>query len=211
VAGRLPDVRMGIDTGEVVANPRAAERGEFLVTGEPVNMAARLQQHAAPNQVLVGERTMVALQQIADLRPVSPLIVKGRDVGRSVVVNMAHCVMIGRAPDVGGATGMITQHSMTRLEAEDMKTVARHLKIRAPLNDGARALLTSFNRDPDVCLLDDAVSSRHLMIFVDEAGASMLDVASTNGTFVNGRRVTEAELALGDLIRIGETRIEVRG
>ncbi len=139
------------------------------------------------------------------------VIVKGRDVGRSVVVNMAHCVMIGRSPDLGGATGMITQHSLTRLDEEDTKTVARHLKIRAPLKEGARALLTSFDRCPDVCLVDDAVSSRHMMIFVDEAGASLLDVASTNGTFVNGRRVTEAELALGDLIRIGETRIEVRG
>lgn len=139
------------------------------------------------------------------------VIIKGRDVGRSVVVNVGHCVMLGRSPDISGSTGMITQHSLTRLDDEDNKTVARHLKIRAPLKEGARALLTSFDRDPDVGLQDDAVSSRHMMIFVDEAGASLLDVASTNGTFVNGRRITEAELALGDLVRIGETRIEVRG
>jgi hypothetical protein len=139
------------------------------------------------------------------------VVIKGRDVGRSVVVNVGHCVMLGRSPDISGATGMITQHSLTRLDDEDNKTVARHLKIRAPLKEGARALLTSFDRDPDVGLQDDAVSSRHMMIFVDEAGVSLLDVASTNGTFVNGRRVTEAELTLGDLVRVGETRIEVRG
>lgn len=139
------------------------------------------------------------------------VIIKGRDVGRSIVVNMGHCVMLGRSPDISGATGMITEHSLTRLDVEDTKTVARHLKIRAPLKDGARGLLTSFERDPDIGLSDDAVSSRHAMVFCDEAGASLLDMASTNGSFVNGRRCTEAELALGDLLRIGETRIEIRG
>ena len=49
------------------------------------------------------------------------------------------------------------------------------------------------------------------MIFVDEAGASLLDMASTNGTFLNGKRTSSSELSLGDLVRIGETRIEVRG
>ncbi len=40
-AGSLPPIRIGLATGEVVANPRAAEKGEFLVTGEVVNLAAR--------------------------------------------------------------------------------------------------------------------------------------------------------------------------
>lgn len=138
-------------------------------------------------------------------------VTKGRDVGRSVVVNVGHCVMLGRSPDVSGATGMITAHSLVRLDDEDNKTVARHLKIRAPLKSGARGLFTSFERDIDVCFVDDAISSRHAIIFCDEAGGTLLDMGSTNGTFVNGRRVTESELALGDLVRVGETRIEIRG
>jgi hypothetical protein len=140
------------------------------------------------------------------------VVVKGKDFGRSIVVNMGHCVMIARSQTLVGATGMITQHSSHRLTDEDDKQVSRHLKIRAtPKMVGARALLTSFERDNDVGLQDDAVSQRHAMIFVDEAGASLLDMASTNGTFLNGKRTSSAELALGDLIRIGETRIEVRG
>ncbi len=78
VAARdLPPIRIGLATGEVVANPRAAEKGEFLVTGEVVHLAARLQQHAEGGQVLVMERTMRALRHAA-LRPVTPLSVKGR-------------------------------------------------------------------------------------------------------------------------------------
>ncbi len=78
VAGGLPPIRIGLATGEAVANPRAAEKGEFLVTGEVVHLAARLQQHAAPGQILVGERTMPAVRRVATLRAIQPLQVKGR-------------------------------------------------------------------------------------------------------------------------------------
>lgn len=76
-AGTLPPIRIGLNTGEVMANPRAFERGEFLVTGEMVNLAARLQQHAEAGQILIGERTMQAIRQIAYLVPIAPLTVKG--------------------------------------------------------------------------------------------------------------------------------------
>src|SRR3989304_304479 len=61
----LPEIRIGVTTGEVVANPRAAEKGEFLVTGEVVNLAARLQQHAEGGQILMTESTMRAFSRAA--------------------------------------------------------------------------------------------------------------------------------------------------
>ncbi len=76
-AGTLPEIRIGINTGEVVANPQATEKDEFLLTGEAVNLAARLQQHAEPGQVLIGERTVRALRGVAQVRAVPPLVVKG--------------------------------------------------------------------------------------------------------------------------------------
>src|SRR5437762_6705756 len=54
-------LRIGVNTGEVVATSEAA-RDDFLMTGDAVNVAARLQQHAAPGETLVGERTMHASQ-----------------------------------------------------------------------------------------------------------------------------------------------------
>ena len=47
-------LRIGVNSGEVVAGG-----GETLVTGDAVNVAARLQQGARPGEVLVGERTLV--------------------------------------------------------------------------------------------------------------------------------------------------------
>lgn len=49
------ELRVGISTGEVVAG--SAEAREFLVTGQAVNFAARLEKACAPDEVLVGPLT----------------------------------------------------------------------------------------------------------------------------------------------------------
>jgi class 3 adenylate cyclase len=55
-------LRIGVNTGEVVTTNEVA-RADFLITGDAVNVAARLQQHAVPGETLVGERTMHASQR----------------------------------------------------------------------------------------------------------------------------------------------------
>ena len=69
-------LRVGIYTGVVVAGTTPGR--DFLVTGEIVNLAARLQQAAEPGEVLIGEPTFRALQPL--VRTVQPrsLVVKGR-------------------------------------------------------------------------------------------------------------------------------------
>jgi predicted component of type VI protein secretion system len=52
--------------------------------------------------------------------------------------------------------------------------------------------------------LDEAsVSRRHAILVPRPAGARILDDRSSNGTFVNGRRVQQADLQNGDVIVIG--------
>jgi len=52
--------------------------------------------------------------------------------------------------------------------------------------------------------LDDAsVSRRHAILVPRPTGARILDDRSSNGTFVNGRRVQQADLQNGDVIVIG--------
>jgi len=55
---KLP-IRIGLNTGEVIAS-RDRERNDFIVTGDPVNVAARLQQAAEPWQILASARTASA-------------------------------------------------------------------------------------------------------------------------------------------------------
>lgn len=53
---------------------------------------------------------------------------------------------------------------------------------------------------------DEYASSRHARIEPRRDGVWIEDVGSTNGTFVNGIRLTrERRLAPGDVVRIGET------
>jgi pSer/pThr/pTyr-binding forkhead associated (FHA) protein len=55
----------------------------------------------------------------------------------------------------------------------------------------------------DVRLDDATVSRRHAVIVSDQRGVRILDDRSMNGVFVNGQRVTEAQLADGDAIQLG--------
>jgi pSer/pThr/pTyr-binding forkhead associated (FHA) protein len=60
-------------------------------------------------------------------------------------------------------------------------------------------------RDSDVVLSDPNVSRRHAEVRRGEEGWSVVDLGSTNGVKVNGRRVDSARLQPGDRITIGVT------
>jgi hypothetical protein len=57
---------------------------------------------------------------------------------------------------------------------------------------------------------DDFASTRHAMLEPRPDGLWVEDIGSTNGTFVNGARVTTARLlTAGDVIRVGKTDLQV--
>jgi hypothetical protein len=62
----------------------------------------------------------------------------------------------------------------------------------------------------DLVLDDVSISSQHCRIRPEEDGFTLLDLKSTNGTFVNERRVTAHKLAEGDLIKLGEMQLQFR-
>src|SRR5215472_145605 len=76
LTGRLL-LRIGVNTGEVVAT-RDASAGDFLVTGDAVNVAARLQQAANPGEILAGERTQAAAEAAMRFGAAREITVKGK-------------------------------------------------------------------------------------------------------------------------------------
>jgi len=50
---------------------------------------------------------------------------------------------------------------------------------------------------------ESSVSRRHAIVVPRPTGARILDDRSSNGTFVNGRRIVQAELHNGDVIVLG--------
>ncbi|MEU9335607.1 adenylate/guanylate cyclase domain-containing protein [Streptomyces sp. NPDC048290] len=69
-------VRIGVNTGEVVAAVDPAAR-QTLVSGEVVNIAARLEQHAGAGEVLAGPATVDAAGPSVVTEPAGALSLKG--------------------------------------------------------------------------------------------------------------------------------------
>ena len=97
------------------------------------------------------------------------------------------------------------------LDPDDIELVEKHLAKRkvAKQDFGGNLRIGGFTRGRDVLLEDDKISRTHAMFFLDEEGASVVDLLSTNGTHVNGVRVTDADLHEGDIVNIGKTRFIV--
>lgn len=72
----------------------------------------------------------------------------------------------------------------------------------------ARELVVGRDADADLVLDDATVSRRHAVLAVAAGRVTVEDLGSSNGSFVNGRRVQgETELAAGDLLRLGRVRL----
>ncbi|MEV1332600.1 FHA domain-containing protein [Micromonospora costi] len=62
----------------------------------------------------------------------------------------------------------------------------------------------------DVVVPDPHLSRRHAEVWLAPDGASVRDLGSTNGTWLNDRRISGVEqLADGDVIRLGRTELRV--
>ena len=68
--------RIGVNTGEVIAGDPATE--ETFVTGDAVNVAARLQQSAEPGDVILGAATYRLVRAAVIGEPLVPLAAKGK-------------------------------------------------------------------------------------------------------------------------------------
>ncbi len=75
-----------------------------------------------------------------------------------------------------------------------------------PLGEGV-----SIGRNPDnqVVVMESFVSGRHARIYRQDSGYWVEDVGSTNGTFLNGKRLKKShKLRFGDKIALGDTVFE---
>ena len=70
-------VRIGVNTGEVIAGDSGGEQA--FATGDPVNVAARLEQAAQPGQILLGPETYRLVGEAVRAERVEPLSVRGKE------------------------------------------------------------------------------------------------------------------------------------
>lgn len=64
-------------------------------------------------------------------------------------------------------------------------------------------------KDCDMILADGQISRRHAELKIVDRKLLLEDLGSTNGTFVNGERITAKNLTPGDLITVGSTILRI--
>ena len=84
----------------------------------------------------------------------------------------------------------------------------RYLEVQGPersltITLGGGAVRIGRGIGADLRLDDSSVSRRHAILVPRASGARVLDDRSSNGTYVNGRRVQQSELRSGDVIVLG--------
>ncbi len=100
-------LRIGVTTGEVVTGTE-----ERLATGDAVNVAARLEQAAAPGEILIGEATLQLVRDAVEVEAVEPLELRGKAdavpayrllsvrAGVGTVTRNLEAPMVGRADEL---------------------------------------------------------------------------------------------------------------
>jgi class 3 adenylate cyclase/tetratricopeptide (TPR) repeat protein len=114
-------VRIGINTGDVVAGDPAS--GQSFVSGDVVNVAARLEQGAQPGEILIGADTLPLLRGAVQVESVEPLTVRGK----------AEPVIAFRLIEVAAGAGRVAR----RL---DSPMVGRDVELQQLIDAFARAV-----------------------------------------------------------------------
>lgn len=87
--------------------------------------------------------------------------------------------------------------------------VSREVSVPLGVEPGSSVVLGRDSAQCQFVVRDISVSRRHCRLSVIGDKAHVEDLGSTNGTLVNGGRVQAAVLSRGDIVQIGQCRIEV--
>lgn len=136
-----------------------------------------------------------------------------------VTLYCKHCSAPIVVQDVLATTPVICSNCDLQMQRDELLAeprVARYgkLTVLTGLSSGEvfdlHSERISIGRDLDnrVRLDDKSVSHRHALLMWDQADYKVRDLVSTNGTFVNGERVTETtKLRSGDTLRVGTIQL----
>ena len=139
---RLP-LRIGVNTGEVVAS-RETSGGEFLITGDAVNVTARLEQAAEPWQILVGERTVRSAGETFQFESAIGIDAKGKaaPVPARVLIGQAAAAPRRRLPLVGRADDLAQLELVAKRAFGEQRPYL--VSVIAPAGTGKTRLLEEF-------------------------------------------------------------------
>ena len=143
VLARWLTLRMGVNTGEIVATDDMS-RGNFLITGDAVNITARLEQHAIPGEILVSERTVTAARAAFSFGPVREIEAKGKSQPLRVYpVLKRQTRQVAVQPRLVGRRQDLLQLDVLKMRALEERQ-PQILTILAPAGTGKTRLVEEF-------------------------------------------------------------------
>lgn len=142
LGARLP-IRVGVNTGEVVAT-RDVSAGDFMITGDPVNVAARLQQAAESWGILCSERTARAAGRAFAFAPLVDIEARGKrsPISARPVVGHAAPSVPRRVPLIGRDADLAQLELVARRAFTERRPYL--VSLIAPAGTGKTRLLEEF-------------------------------------------------------------------
>ncbi|HET7676688.1 MAG TPA: adenylate/guanylate cyclase domain-containing protein [Candidatus Limnocylindrales bacterium] len=208
-------LRVGINTGEVAYAADGPDTGR--VTGDTVNVAARLQTAAEPGSVLIGPTTMLATAETIEARPVAPLHLKGKaePVQAAMVVGprpeRSRAAAVGslRAPTIGRERELAALRAALRRVG---RGGAERWLVMAPPGVGKSRLLEELASDSGATLRQVRLAPEGLAPLEPVAGLLRSALASAGRTAVGARQAPSWRSLLQEALAAhgtGEERMAV--
>ncbi len=136
-------LRMGVNSGEVMAT-NDPSRGDFLVSGDTVNVAARLQQYAEAGEIVASERTADAARHAFLFDEPRLVEVKGKpEPLRVFPLREARSTRSVERPPLVGRRRDLLQLSLLQARALEERS-PQLVSILAPAGTGKTRLLEEF-------------------------------------------------------------------
>ncbi len=145
---RLP-IRLGVNTGEVIASRdglaggAAAQSGNALITGDAVNVAARLQQAAVSWGILCSDRTAMAVASVFAFGPAAPVDAKGKSAPVRARELIGRRASLHRRVPIVGRDGDLDQLDLIARRAFSERKPYL-ISIVAPAGTGKTRLIEEF-------------------------------------------------------------------
>ena len=142
--------------------------------------------------------------------PAAPIPVP-QTVTREAIAGMGGAAATGGA--IGAAASIAANMANARANQAPAQPLAQFIDVvtRETLEvNAAHCIIGRERAAADVVLRDPNVSRRHAELTFTGSDWSIEDLNSTNGTFVNNRRITRCPLRNGDLLTFGLSNFEFR-
>jgi hypothetical protein len=120
------------------------------------------------------------------------------------------------APDVPAGATMVYKPKQPETEAVSAEELGLEREVATLSWNGQRheldkrRVVIGRSKDCDIQVSDPNVSRRHAEVRQEGAAHWVIDLNSTNGTEINGRRLKRAKLRPGDTITVGSTELVFR-